>query len=293
MSAEQLLYAIGDIRGDFIREAAPGTAVPRRRVRRWAVGLAACFALALLIARAWPSPTYDRPAESEAPADSEPSAENDPSAGSEPPPSAGTGDPGNSEADSCLPSLTVDGVTYVVSGHGISIECPEGFTYAGLAAVSVHDALLPYYTNPERPEWVYVYQECYDQRKQEFYMGYVRYVEEVLRGLTLLRYQGEVYVYLNDTYYLPYYTEVAPEDQARYDAVPYNCVLKELPAGFEPVGKTVLDEYDLVPVSELGSNNLPGRQVLANPAEPDILLLRNYWSGLKGPDYWVFVRYQD
>ena len=255
MSAEQLLYAIGDIRGDFIREAAPGTAVPRRRVRRWAVGLAACFALALLIARAWPSPTYDRPAESEAPADSEPSAENDPSAGSEPPPSTGAGDPGNSEADSCLPSLTVDGVTYVVSGHGISIECPEGFTCAGLAAVSVHDALLPYYTNPERPEWVYVY--------------------------------------LNDTYYLPYYTEVPPEDQARYDAVPYAGVLKELPAGFEPVGKTVLDEYDLVPVSELGSNNLPGRQVLANPAEPDILLLRNYWSGLKGPDYWVFVRYQD
>ena len=36
-----------------------------------------------------------------------------------------------------------------------------------------------------------------------------------------------------------------------------------------------------------------GRQVLANPEEADILLLRNYWSGLKGPEYWVFVRFQD
>lgn len=292
MGAEQLLYVITVIREDFIREAAPPTAAaPRRRVRRWAVGLAACFALALLIARAWPSPAYSPSAGSDVPAESAPPAENGPSADSEPPPSAGTDGPGNSEAD-CLPSLTVDGVTYVFSSHGISIECPEGFTYAGETTVSVYDALLPYYTNPERPEWVYVCQECYNQQTEEYYMGYVRYVEEVLRGLTLLRYQGEVYVYLNDTYYLPYYTEVAPEDQARYDAVPYTSVLKEPPAGFAPVGKTVLDEYDLVPVSELGSNNMPGRQVLANPAEPDILLLRNYWSGLKGPDYWVFVRYQ-
>lgn len=291
MGAEQLLYAITGIREDFIREAAPGAAAPRRRRWPWAVGLAACLALVLLAVRAWPSPAYSPPAGSDVPAESAPPAENGPSADSEPPPSAGTDDPGNSEAD-CLPSLTVDGVTYVFSSHGISIECPEGFTYAGETTVSVYDALLSYYTNPERPEWVYVYQECYNQQTREYYMGYVRYVEEVLRGLNLVRYQGEVYVFLNDTYYLPYYTGVAPEDQARYDAVPYDSILREFPAGFEPVGKTVLDEYDLAPVSELGSNNLPGRQVLANPAEPDILLLRNYWSGLKGPDYWVFVRYQ-
>ena len=290
MSTERLLYAIGDIQEEFIREAAPGDAVSRRRSWPWAAALTACLALVLLIARAWPSPAYDRPAGNNAPADSSPPAENGLFADSETPPAAGVDGPGCS--GDWAPSLTVDGVTYVVSSHGISAECPEGFAYAGETAVSDHDDLLPYYTNPERPEWVYVYQECYNQQTREYYMGYVRYVESVLQGLTLLRYQGEVYVYLNDTYYLPYYTEVAPEDQARYDAVPYDCVLEELPAGFEPVGKTVYDGQDLVPTSELGSNRLPEQQVLANPAEPDILLRRYYPNGLSGPAYWVFVRYQ-
>ena len=119
------------------------------------------------------------------------------------------------------------------------------------------------------------------------------YAEEVLRWVTLLRYQGKVYIFLNDTYYLPYQTEVAPSDQARYDAVPYDSVLREVPEGFQPVGKTVFDERDLVPTSELGCNRLPGQQVLADPEEPDILLLCNYPSGLEGPEYWVFVRFQD
>lgn len=289
MDAEQLLYALTGIRDGLIREAVPDAAAPQRRRWPWAAALAACLCLVLLIART----------HSASPAENETGGPGDnPTAGSEvlPPADAGdSGDGGGSPGPGAAPpSLTVDGVTYVISSHFgmISAECPEGFTHAGETTPSYSDSPLPYYTNPERPEWVYVYQECYDQRKQAFYMGYVRYVEEVLRGLNLVRYQGTVYVFLNDTYYLPYQTDVDPEDQARYDAVPYASVLKEPPAGFAPVGKTVLDEYDLVPVSELGSNNMPGRQVLANPAEPDILLLRNYWSGLKGPDYWVFVRYQ-
>lgn len=193
-----------------------------------------------------------------------------------------------------IPSVEVKGTTYVITSvfEGAS-ECPEGFAYAGEIAVSGSDTLKPYYINPDRPEWVYIYQECRGQQTQEPYMGYVRYVEEVLRWVTLLRYQGEVYIFLNDTYYLPDQTEVAPSDQARYDAVPYDSVLRELPEGFQPVGKTVLDECDLVPTSELGCNRLPGQQVLADPKEPDILLLRNYSSGLEGPEYWVFVRFQD
>ena len=294
MSAERLLYAIGDIRDNFIREAAPGNAAPRRRSWAWAAAIAACLCLVLLLARARPAlPVGGGDA---APGDA-PSAPGDaPLAGSEIPPSPDAADPGESGGSpgpgAGAPGLTVDGVTYVISGwFEHSLECPEGFSYAGEAAVTYQDDLLPYYTNPERPEWVYVYQECYNQQTREYYMSYVRYVEEVLRGLKLLRYQGTVYVFLNDTYYLPYLTEVAPEDQARYDAVPYDSVVRELPQGFEPVGKTVFDGHDLTPFSELGSNDLPGQQVLANPSEPDILLLRHYYSGLKGPEYWVFVRY--
>lgn len=261
MGAEQLLYALTGIRGAFIREAAPGAAVPRRRRWPWAAALAACLCLVLLMARA-------RPAAS---------------------PESGADSPGDG-----APRLTVDGVTYVVSAHPgtISVECPEGFTYAGETTVTYREEPLPYYTNPEYPEWVYVCQECYNQQTREYYMGYVRYVEEVLRGLRLLRYQGEVYVFLLDTQYLPYQTEVDPEDQARYDAVPYGWVVKEPPQGFEPVGTTVFDGYDLVPVSELGSNDFFRQQVLANPEEPDILLRRYYPDGLSGPEYWVFVRYQ-
>lgn len=193
-----------------------------------------------------------------------------------------------------IPSVEVEGTTYLISSvfEGAS-ECPEGFAYAGETAVSGSDDLKSYYVNPERPEWVYVYQECYNQRTQEPYMGYVCYIEAVLRGLTLLRYQGEVYVFLADTYELPRQTKVAPSDQARYDAIPYGSILREVPEGFQPVGKTVFDGYNSVPTSELGSNKLPGQQVLANPEEPDVLLLRNYSSGLEGPEYWVFVRFQD
>ena len=286
MGAEQLLYALTGIRGDFIREAAPGAAAPRRRRWPWAAALAACLCLALLIARSRPA----SPMSGEAPA----SGDASPADSETPPPTdaAGPGDSEGSPDPGCgAPSLTVDGVTYVVSSHEISIVCPEGFTRAGEGAVTYHDGSLPYYTNPDRPEWVYVYQECYNQQTREYYMGYVRYVEEALRGLRLLRYQGEVYVFLLDAQYLPYQTAVNPEDQARYDAVPYASVLKELPAGFEPVGMTVFDGYDLVPVSELGSNDFFRQQVLASPAEPDILLRRYYQNGLSGPEYWVFVRY--
>lgn len=45
MNAEQLLYTVGIIRDDFIREADPARPVKKRRVRRWAACLAACLAV--------------------------------------------------------------------------------------------------------------------------------------------------------------------------------------------------------------------------------------------------------
>ena len=54
MSAERLLYAMGDIRGEFIQEAAPA-GVPRRRRWPWAAALAACLCLVLLMARTRPA----------------------------------------------------------------------------------------------------------------------------------------------------------------------------------------------------------------------------------------------
>ena len=52
MKREQLLRAVGDIRDDFIREAAPPAAAYRkRREFPWAGAVAAC--LALMIVGAW------------------------------------------------------------------------------------------------------------------------------------------------------------------------------------------------------------------------------------------------
>lgn len=45
MNAEQLLYAAGAIRDDFIREADPARPAKKRRLRRWAACLAACLAV--------------------------------------------------------------------------------------------------------------------------------------------------------------------------------------------------------------------------------------------------------
>ena len=76
MRAEQLLDAVGDIREDFIREAAPGSAAPRRRSWPWAAALAACLCLVLLIARTRPA----APMGSEAPGDAPPTDAAEPGA---------------------------------------------------------------------------------------------------------------------------------------------------------------------------------------------------------------------
>ena len=150
MNGEQLLYAVSGIRDDFIREASPAAPVKHRHIRRWAAGLAACLALALIAV--WPK-------------------------------GPGSAAPGCDGA----PSVVVDGVTYLESGYfEHSLECPEGFTLAGDVKLEGYSDPCPYYTSPDHPEWVYVYQWCYDQRTREYYQAYVRYVTEPLRGTDLL-----------------------------------------------------------------------------------------------------------
>lgn len=254
MNGEQLLYAVSGIRDDFIREASPAAPVKHRHIRRWAAGLAACLALALIAV--WPK-------------------------------GPGSAAPGCDGA----PSVVVDGVTYLESGYfEHSLECPEGFTLAGDVKLEGYSDPCPYYTSPDHPEWVYVYQWCYDQRTREYYQAYVRYVTEPLRGTDLLRYQDRLYIFLNDAAYLHYTAEVAPEDQARYDSVPYSAVTDRLPSGFVPVGNAVFDGHDAVPTSELGSNTRQCRElVLADPDQPDLLLVRWYANGGE-EEYWVYVR---
>lgn len=256
MNAHQLLDALGGVREDFIREAAPVPPAAKRR-RVWPALAAACLAAVLAVGGLWPRP------------------------------SSGTG-----ETRDGAPSVTVDGTLYIISPHLRAVrELPEGFVYTG--EVEFDGEPHAYYTSPDRPEWVYLFHNCYDSVTQTTFDGYIRYVEESLRGLCLLRYQGKVYVFLNDTRYFPFSREVDPADQARYDRVEaaYGAALQDLPEGFVPVGNAVFDGYDLVPTSELGSNTVPCQEILADPEDPEVLLARRYRNNQ--PEYWVYVQYQE
>lgn len=265
MNTQQLLDALSDIREDFIQEAAPGQTKKRRQVPRWlaAAALAACLAVALIVG--WPEDANI--SGSSAGSDG---ADN----GSAPPTGAYDLDAAGHDG---VPSITIGGVTYLESAHGVIFrECPDGFTYAGKA--EQNGSSLSYYANPGQPEWVYIYQACYDQRNQEFYNGYVRYVEKTLRGLRLIRHDGQLYARLHDLSYLLYDEDFAAGEDfiQRMDHAEtcYGSFPTSLPEGFTTLGKSTLEGYDTIPARELGSNFLyAGEQILANPDEPDILLV--------------------
>lgn len=183
---------------------------------------------------------------------------------------------------STLPHVEVNGVKYLPSSHGaVFEECPPGFVYGGDTKLDGQDT--PYYIDPAVPQWVYLYQTCYNQWTREYYPAYVRYVEETLRGLTLLRYNGQLYARLLDVDYLllkPAYQQDA-DLVKRFDSADTRYGWRfegAAPAGFSPLGVTVFDGYDTIPSSELGVNSLGKRQVWGSSAEPDVLLMEDAWS---------------
>ena len=180
-----------------------------------------------------------------------------------------------------LPYVEVNGVKYLSSSHGaVFEECPPGFVYGG--ETELDGESVPCYVNPAMPEWVYLYQTCYNQWTREYYPAYVRYVEETLRGLTLLRYNGQLYARLLDVDYLllkPAYQQDA-ELVKRFDSADTRYGWRfegAAPAGFSPLGVTVFDGYDTIPSSELGVNSHWGEQIWSSSAEPDVLLMEDFW----------------
>ena len=181
-----------------------------------------------------------------------------------------------------LPHVEVNGVKYLSSSHGAIFEdCPPGFVYGG--DTELDDQSVPCYANPAIPEWVYLYQTCYNQWTREYYPAYVRYVEETLRGLELLRYNGQLYARLLDVDYLlldPAYQKDA-ELVKRFDGADtrYGWRFEGIaPESFSPLGITVFDGYDTIPSSELGVNSHWGEQVWGSSTEPDVLLVEDSWS---------------
>ena len=183
---------------------------------------------------------------------------------------------------STLPHVEVNGVKYLPSSHGaVFAACPPGFVYGG--ETELDGQATPYYIDPAAPQWVYLYQMCRDPQTQADAPAYIRYVEEALRGLTLLRRDGQLYARLLDVDYLllqPAYQQDA-ELVKRFDSADtrYGWQFEgAAPAGFSPLGVTVFEGYDTIPSSELGVNFLGKRQIWCSSAEPDVLLVEADWS---------------
>lgn len=176
MTREQLLRAVGDIRDEFIREAAPPTATYRkRREFPWAGAVAACLALVLVGSTFFLSHLGMGSGDTSA----DDAAENV-TAGESGGGMAGTTDGADGFApETAAPTVTVDGTVYVLADSGPWPEtCPEGFSYAGEAELPDTGERCPCYANPDQSGRIYVYQTCYDEESGTAYMGYVCYEAE-------------------------------------------------------------------------------------------------------------------
>ena len=198
-------------------------------------------------------------------------------------------------------SLTVNGVNYLVSSwFAVESELPDGFSLAGTADVGGYED-RPYFTNPDRPEWVYVWQEVRTNGAvdatgtlipTEPHDAYVRFVHERLRGKDLVCYNGDYYISMWSAHT---YGETPDVSAEYYDAVKDRWGLRyegDLPEGFTLVGKSEFSGKDTVPRGRLTSNT-GLLEVYANPAEPDVLLSATFWYNASGyhEGFNVYIRY--
>jgi hypothetical protein len=183
------------------------------------------------------------------------------------------------------PSLTVHGTDYCISPHmAVSNELPDGFLYAGEASVGGFDD-CPYYTNPDKPEWVYVYQQVWTDgtvdetgtlNRTEPHHAYVRYVDVRLRGKKLVCCSGAYYISMwgavcfgdRPDVTQEYYDEMAARYGIRIEGA--------VPDGFEFAGTAAFSGDDTIPTGELASNQAAA-DVYYDPADPAVILVETFW----------------
>lgn len=184
MTREQLLHAVGDIRDDFIREAAPPAATYRkRREFPWAGAVAACLALVLVGSTFFLSRMgmgSGAASTNDAATSTEGTVENG-TAGESGGGMAGAADGADEAApENAAPRVTVDGTVYVLadSGGPWPETCPAGLIRAGTVELPDTGESCPYFAPPEDTGEIWVYQTCRDEETGTAYMGYVRYTAE-------------------------------------------------------------------------------------------------------------------
>ena len=201
------------------------------------------------------------------------------------------------------PSFSVDGTVYCISPHiTVTEELPDGFVYAGEAEIEGVPN-CPYYTNPDIPEWVYVYHDgvVTDGTVDEYgtmnltepHAAYLRYVDARLRGKYLVCYKGEYYIRMIDARDYGENADVIGEYYAKMERV-YNIRMEgALPNGFVSVGIAEFSGDDTIPRGNLASN-ADEHEVYINPSDADVLLVPVKWysqgeKSHRGFD--VYIRY--
>lgn len=203
--------------------------------------------------------------------------------------------------------LTVDGATYLISSHvSVSDELPEGFAYAGETEVGGFEN-CPYYTNPDMPEWVYVYHEVRTNgvidstgtlTSTEPHNAYVRYVDVQLRGKDLVCYNGEHFISM---WSAQDYGDTPDVSSEYYESMENTYGIRmegDAPAGFVSAGTAEFAGHDTIPQGTLSSNQ-GIHEVFVNPDAPDIVLVPTHWytstkeegGETKHEGFNVYIRY--
>ena len=177
MTREQLLRAVGDIRDDFIREAAPPAATYRkRREFPWAGAVAACLALVLV------GSTFLLSQMGMGGSDGSTATAGDQVQNETAEESSGGMDDAADGADGSMPeeaapTVTVDGTVYVLadSGGPWPEDCPAGLAQIGEATLPDTGEVCPCFAPPEDTGEIWVYPTCLDAETGAEYRGYVRY----------------------------------------------------------------------------------------------------------------------
>lgn len=189
------------------------------------------------------------------------------------------------------PRVVVNGRTYVISPYLANAEeLPDGFTYAGTTDVDNGFEDCAYYTNPDIPEWIYVYQEVRtDGTVDETgtlvstppHNAYTRYVDERLRGKKLVCFDGNYYISMWSAWYSGEDPDVI---EAYYEKIyeQYGIQIEgAVPDGFTLAGTAAFSGDDTVPKGTLASNE--GEvEVYYDASNPEVILVEARWFTVQG-----------
>ena len=189
------------------------------------------------------------------------------------------------------PRVAVNGRTYVISPYLANAEeLPDGFTYAGTTDVDNGFEDCAYYTNPDIPEWIYVYQEVRtDGTVDETgtlvstppHNAYTRYVDERLRGKKLVCFDGNYYISMWSAWYSGEDPDVI---EAYYEKIyeQYGIQIEgAVPDGFTLAGTAAFSGDDTVPKGTLASNE--GEvEVYYDASNPEVILVEAHWFTVQG-----------